>query len=230
MLTKEIRAYSFLTALVICGLLGSLITAPKLIHYGVDFPFSVIVFSIFTYPIVDCICELWGKHVARQTLWLGLFCQILLTALIQLSIVAPHASYWHLQSAYQAVLSTGLNVAVASLLAFSVSQMIDIVVYQKIKEFSRGRWLWLRSNISVYLGQAVDSIIFVNIVFYASNQKLNILLGSITVKIILSFLMTPMVYLIVNGVNRYLDFKTLAFSVETPPTADPAGRLLSLAP
>ncbi len=214
MLTKEFRAYLLLMSLVVCGLMGSLITAPKLIHLGVDFPFSVVIFSIFTYPIVDCICELWGKKVARQTLWFGLFCQILLMCIIQLSIYAPHASYWLLQSEYQAVLATGANVALASLAAFSVSQIVDIVVYQKIKEFSNGKWLWLRSNISVYLGQALDSVIFVNIVFYASNQKLSILLGSITVKVIISFLMTPFVYLIVNGVNRYLDHQTLAFKAE----------------
>lgn len=213
MMTKEFRVYLFLTALVICGLLGSLITAPKLIHFGVDFPFSVLIFSVFTYPIVDCICELWGKRVARQTLWLGLFCQILLTCLIQLSIFAPHASYWQLQAEYQMILATGFNVAIASLAAFSVSQVIDIVVYQKIKEFSNGKWLWLRSNLSVYLGQAIDSLIFVNIVFYASNQKLSILAGSIAVKIVLAILMTPIVYLIVNSVNRYLDFNTLAYKV-----------------
>lgn len=59
--SKEIRAYVILTTLVICGLAGSLITGSKIIHMGINFPFSNIVFSIFTYPIVDCICELWGK-------------------------------------------------------------------------------------------------------------------------------------------------------------------------
>ncbi len=43
------------------------------------------------------------------------------------------------------------------------------------------------------------------IVFHASNQKINIFIGSITVKVILSFLMTPIVYLIVIAVNRYLE-------------------------
>lgn len=167
--------------------------------------------STLTYPIIDCICELWGRQAARQALWMGLFTQLLLTVLIQLSIYSPYASFWQLQPAYQAVLSMGLKVVLASLAAFTVSQIVDIFVYQKIKDLSRGKWLWMRSNISVYLGQVIDSIIFVNIVFFDSDQKLSIMFGMITVKIILSLLMTPVVYLIVMTVNRYLDDNTFAF-------------------
>lgn len=213
-LTKELRAYLVLTTLVMCGILGSLITAPKLIHVGVDFSFAEIVFSILTYPLVDCICELWGKRAARQTLWLGLFSQIILTAIIQLSIYTPYSEHWHLQEEYRAALATGLNVAIASLTAVIVSQLIDVMVYQKIKDFSRGRWLWLRSNISVYLGQTMDSIIFISIVFHDSDQKFYLMTSAIAVKIILSFLMTPFVYAVVIAVNRYLDGNTLAFKAE----------------
>jgi queuosine precursor transporter len=211
---KEVRAYTLLTSLVICGLAGSLITAHKIVQVGVNFPFSNIVFSIFTYPIVDCICELWGKQAARQTMWLALSSQLLLTFIIQLSIFAPHASFWQQQSEYQTILSTGVSIVLASIIAFAVSQMLDIVIYQRIKELSKGKFLWLRSNISTYLGQIIDSSIFVMLVFHDSDQKYNILIGSVIVKIILSLLMTPFVYLIVMTVNRYLSFNTLAFKNE----------------
>lgn len=212
--SKEVRAYILLTSLVICGLAGSLITAPKIVYVGIQFPFSNIVFSILTYPIVDCICELWGKQAARQTVWLGLVSQALFALIIQLSIMAPHSPFWPLQFEYQNILSTGIHVVVASLVAFITSQILDIFIYQRIKELSKGKWLWLRSNISTYLGQIIDSSIFVMLVFYHSNQKLTILFGSIIVKIILSMMMTPFVYLIVITINRYLESNTLAFKNE----------------
>src|SRR3989338_6499517 len=127
---KEVRAYLVLTSLVICGLAASIVTAHKIVHLGLNFPFSNLVFSIFTYPIVDCICELWGKKTARQTLWLAFLCQVLIVALIQLSIITPHAAFWTLQPSYQAVLSTGIKVVLASLLGFAFSQILDILVYQ----------------------------------------------------------------------------------------------------
>jgi uncharacterized integral membrane protein (TIGR00697 family) len=167
-----------------------------------------------TYPVVDCICELWGKKAAQQTLWIALGSQFLIAILIQLSINAPYPAFWHLQSEYETILSVSGKVIIASLIAFSVSQILDIAIYQRLKAMSKGRWLWLRSNISTYVGQSVDSVIFVMIVFYGSNQKISILLGSISIKIILSFLMTPVVYLIVMLVNWYLDSNTLAFATE----------------
>ena len=178
------------------------------------FLFQTSYFSIFTYPIVDCICELWGKQMARQTLWLGLASQFLIAMLIQLSILMPASPFWHLQNAYQNILSVSDRVIFAGLVAFSISQLLDIFVYQKIKTIFKGKQLWLRSNVSTYLGQAIDSLIFVNIIFFDSNQKLNILLGSIIVKIILSFLITPIVYLIVIFTNYYLGYNTLAFRDE----------------
>lgn len=201
---KHVKAYVFLTALVICGLACSLVTGTKIIHIGLNFPFSNIVFSIFTYPIVDCICEIWGKKAAQQTLWLALFCQLLFALLIQASIITPQAPFWPLQHEYATVLSVTGNVILASLFAFSVSQLADIAIYQKIRALTQGKALWLRSNVAVILGQLIDSSIFIMIVFHHSHHKLNILLGSFLVKIILSVLMTPFVYFIVMTVSRYI--------------------------
>ncbi len=155
---KEMQAYTFLVSLVICGLAASIITAPKIIELGIPFPFSNIVFSILTYPIVDCICELWGKEAARRAMWLGLMTQVLMAGIIQLSIIAPHPAFWTLQKEYELVLGKGGLVVFASLIAFSISQLLDIFIYQKLKELTQGRWLWLRSNVATYFGQALDSL------------------------------------------------------------------------
>ena len=211
---KSIKAYTILVALVICGLLASAITASKVTYFIIDFPFSNVIFSIFTYPIVDCICELWGKSTAQKTVIIALAAQVLFVLLIQLSIAVPHASFWHKQSAYEMILNTGSKAVIASVLAFLCSQLLDIFVYQKIKNKTNGRLLWLRSNLSTFLGQLIDSLIFVSIIFYTSSGYWRILLGSVMFKIVISFVMTPFVYLIVFSVNRYLSGDTLAFKVE----------------
>lgn len=210
--TREVSAYLILSSIVICGLLASIVTAPKLMHVGFTFPFANIVFSIFSYPFVDCICELWGKSAARMTIWVGLAAQALFAGIIHLSILAPYASFWQLQSEYAAILASSGKVVLASLAAFSVSQILDVTIYQRLKQMTKGKSLWLRSNLSIYCGQAVDSLIFVSVVFGQSSQKYSILLGSITIKILVAFLMTPIMYAIVFSVNRYLDGKTLAFN------------------
>lgn len=212
--SKHVKAYLILVSLVICGLATATVTATKVVHLGINFPFSNIVFSIFTYPMVDCICELWGKKIARQTVWIALGCQMIIVLLLQLSIITPPAVFWTHQQSYKTLLSTSANVVIASLLAFLTSQILDIVVYQKIKNISNGKLLWLRSNLSTFIGQIVDSSIFISIVFYASHHKLNILIGSISIKIVISILMTPIVYFIVVRMNKYLGSNTLAFKAD----------------
>lgn len=213
---KQIKIYLILVALVISGLATTTVTTTKVVHFmGINFPFSNVVFSLFTFPIVDCICELWGKKLARQAVWLALGCQLLIALLIQWSIAVPYAPFWALQHEYQDILSTSGKVVIASLLAFATSQILDIIIFQRIKEASNGKWLWLRSNISTILGQLVDSSIFITIVFYASAHKFNILIGSFIIKMILSILMTPVVYLIVIAINKYLNGETLAFKEST---------------
>lgn len=214
-LTKDVKAYFILTLLITCGLATTTVTASKVVHIGINFPFSNLIFSIFTYPIIDCICELWGKQLAKQAVWIALICQIFIVLILQLSIITPHASFWTNQQAYQLVLSSSIKVILASSLAFLTSQILDITVYQKFKNASKGKLLWLRSNASTLIGQLVDSAIFITIVYSTSQHKLSIFLGSIILRIIISILMTPAIYLIVIKIDKYLESKTAAFKVES---------------
>lgn len=215
LLQRASRAYLILTSLVVVGMVCGMLTAQKVVHIGIDFPFGLISFSILTYPITDCICELWGKRAARDTLAAGLLVQLLLIFLFYLAIEAPGAADWQHQSEFALVLSTGYAVVFASLVAFVIAQLFDIVIFQNIKRITKGKWLWLRTNISVYLGQAIDTMIFVNIFFANLENKWHLLLNILLIKIVISFLMTPIVYLIVNTINRYLNYQTQAFSPST---------------
>jgi hypothetical protein len=195
-------AYVVLLSLVICGLAVATVTATKVVHIGINFPFSNLVFSVLTFPIIDCICELWGKGIAQRTVIIALLSQLLVALLLQLSIAVPHADYWTMQQSYQQVLASSNKVIIASLIAFFMSQLLDIAIYQKIRAKTKGRYLWLRSNTSTIIGQALDSAIFVSIVFFSLPHKMDLFLGSVMIKIILSILMTPFVYLIVGIVRR----------------------------
>jgi uncharacterized integral membrane protein (TIGR00697 family) len=214
---RQVQVYVILLSLVICGLASATVTASKVVHFGFNFPFSNIVFSIFTYPIVDCICELWGKKTAQQTVWLALGSQLLIVFLLQLAINAPYAPFWTHQSEFASILATSGKIVSASLLAFLMSQILDIFIYQKIKNRTQGKHLWIRSNISTVIGQIIDSTIFVGIVFFASDHKAEILMGSICVKMIISVLMTPVVYFIILTANYYLNNETLAFKLTPYP-------------
>ncbi|MDF1654290.1 MAG: queuosine precursor transporter [Coxiellaceae bacterium] len=210
-LTRQLLSYIILLSLVITGLATSTVVASKVLHIGINFPAANLTFSILSYPMINCICELWGKKLAKQSLVIAVGCQALLALLIRLVIALPSAPYWSLSNEFYDVLASSSSVLLASLLAFGISQLLDIIIYQGIKKMNRGRWLWLRANASTICGQIIDASIFVAIVFHASTHKWNIFLGALTVKIVLSIAMTPIIYLVVISLNRWLDGKTMAF-------------------
>ncbi len=211
LLTRQLLSYIILLGLAICGLATSTVVASKILHIGLNFPASNLTFSILSYPMINCICELWGKKLAKQSLVIAVSCQALIALLIRLIIALPGAPYWNLSNEFYDVLASSSAVLLASLLAFGISQILDIIIYQGIKKINKGRWLWLRTNTSTICGQAIDAAIFVAIVFHASAYKWNIFMGAITVKIALSLLMTPIIYLVVIVINRWLGGETLAF-------------------
>lgn len=214
-LPKQYLYYLILVAIVIGGLTTSNVIATKVVHFGIDFPASNIIYAVFTYPFIDSICELWGKRLARFTILLALGCQIFVAALIRLVIALPAAQMWHLAHCFDVILSASTLVVVASLTAFTVGQLLDIFVFRKIKQACNGRQLWLRTNVSNIASQLIDSAIFVSIVFHNTAFKLDIIGGSFVIKIIASIAMTPVVYGIVLLIDHLLDHNTLAFKKQS---------------
>ncbi len=210
-MNKDLKAYSILLACSVTGLCLALVTATKVVHLGINFPFSNVIFALCSCPLIDCICELWGKPLAKHAVYIGLMAQVLATIILQLSIIAPSPDFYHQQSAYSHIIGSSKYVALASCIAFTVSQLLDVSIYQRLKQMTQGKWLWLRTNVSSFISQAVDSAIFIAIVFASSQHKFSLFCGSIAVKWIISLFALPLVYFIVNTVNAYLGHQTLAF-------------------
>lgn len=211
---NQFVVYMLFSTLVFSGMAIAVVTSFKIVHLGMNFPFASIPFSFLTFPLVDCICELWGRTLARQTVFFSLLLQVVVMLFIQLSIIFPSASSWIYQRQYELVLASSKLVVVASLLAFTVAQLLDVYVFQKIRQITAGRMLWLRSIFSTLLGQTIDSIIFISIVFYNAEGQLELIGGLLVIKWIAAIITAPWIYFLVYSAHWYLNYQTLAFKVE----------------
>ncbi|ODN41713.1 queuosine precursor transporter [Piscirickettsia litoralis] len=173
MVTKNLLDHKYqlmilLTLMVVvsCAMAASAIVALKPVQVGIIFPFSNILFSIFTFPIIDGICEIYGKRLAYYISILGIVAQAIFVIFIELSVLAPGAPIWTNQHSYESVLSKSYTVILATVVAFLVAQFLDVYLFQWLKGKTRGKMLWLRSGISSIAGQLIDSVIFICIVFH----------------------------------------------------------------
>jgi queuosine precursor transporter len=112
-------------------------------------------------------------------------------------------------AAYSLVYRQSNWIILGSLTAFLMGQLIDVTVFHHIKKRTGEKWIWLRSTGSTLISQFIDSFVVLFIAFYLgadwSMQKI-IALGLVAYmyKFSVAVLMTPFVYLVHWGIEKYL--------------------------
>lgn len=216
----ENRPYShwfLLTASIfITCLITSNIIAVKLIHiFGLVLPAAIIIFPI-SYIFGDVLTEVYGYRQARQVIWLGFFCNLIVVVAIWLGQILPAASFWDGQSAYERILGFTPRLLVASFLAYLVGEFTNSYVMAKMKVATQGRWLWTRTIGSTLVGQGLDSLVFMTLAFIGT-IPLSTLSGAIVVqwlsKSAYEAIVTPVTYRVVNFLKEkegldIFDFET----------------------
>ncbi len=92
------------------------------------------------------------------------------------------------------VLEQAPRIAIASLIAYLVSQHHDVWAFHFWKKKTGGKFLWLRNNVSTISSQLLDSALFITIAFYGIMPIWPLILGQRAVKIIIAAIDTPFLY------------------------------------
>lgn len=189
----------YLNALFVGLLVISNIISVKLFDLGglAILPVAAIVY-VLTYPLTDVIGEVYGKDTARKTVNAGFITLLFVSVFIYIAIKLPPAAYFSYQSEFETILGGSFRIIIASLVAYVISQNLDVNIFHKLKEKHGSKKLWIRNNSSTMISQLVDTTIFITIAFYGV-MPLNVLLGLIVTqylfKLVVSILDTPLVYL-----------------------------------
>ncbi|MFT7218828.1 MAG: putative integral membrane protein (TIGR00697 family) [Candidatus Azotimanducaceae bacterium] len=166
-----------------------------------SFVLSEFLFAI-TFPITDVVTEVWGAKRARLIVYGGALVNLFVMLALSLAVVLPSPDYWQPQNdAYSVLYQAAPRIWLASITAVVVSQLLDIYVFNVIRSLTGERMLWVRNNGSTLVSQAVDTVIFYMIAFYglvSTEALISLLVGNYLLKIVLSLLDTPLVYLLVK--------------------------------
>jgi uncharacterized integral membrane protein (TIGR00697 family) len=113
--------------------------------------------------------------------------------------------------AFNAVFGQGLWIIAGSITAFLSSQIIDVLVFQRIKRATGEKALWLRATGSTIVSQFIDSFVVIFIAFYLNpdydwsfRMVAAIGLVNYSYKFLIAILMTPLLYIVHAGIDRYL--------------------------
>ncbi|KOX96644.1 MULTISPECIES: queuosine precursor transporter [Halorubrum] len=165
-----------------------------------------------TFLASDCYAELYGRRATQVVVNVAFLANFLVLALVWSTLAAPGVDP-EVSAAFQTALGPAANIVAGSLLAYVVSQNWDVFVFHAIRDRTGERMLWLRNLASTASSQAIDTVIFVGVAFYAAPLLLGVGpvfdpptllalgLGQYILKLGIAVLDTPVVYLIVGAVR-----------------------------
>lgn len=141
-------------------------------NYLVQMPFVLFGFhttyGAFTFPLIyvitDLTVRLYGRSLARKVIAVAMFPALLFSYAI--SVVFQDAHYRGL-SALSSFDLFVFRIALASFSAYVVAQLMDIFVFARLRKLPQ--W-WIAPGSSSIVGNALDSMIFFFIAFYASTN------------------------------------------------------------
>lgn len=122
---------------------------------------------------------------------------------------APDGSNFDISYAFNTIFRQGLGIILGSLTAFLLGQLIDVYVFQKLREVTGHKMIWLRATGSTLVSQFIDSFVVLVIAFYvfgnwSISQIVAVGLINYVYKFSVAVLLTPLLYLAHSLIDRYL--------------------------
>ena len=206
---RSYRYYDFVMAAFVCVLLcANLIGAAKAAQITLPvigtIPFSGgVLFFPISYIFGDILTEVYGYGRDRRVVWAG-FAALIFASFMAYVVLAlppvPDAFNLAYQTPLEAVFGNTWRIVAGSMIAFWCGSFANSYVMAKMKIWSAGRLLWMRTIGSTLVGEAVDSGLFYVIAFYGiwpDAQVAKIALAQYLLKTGWEVLMTPVTYRVV---------------------------------
>ncbi|SNR53718.1 queuosine precursor transporter [Halorubrum vacuolatum] len=221
-LDREAVGQVGLVALFVTALVTAQVTAAKVLALPLPFelpalgaqillPGAALAYAV-TFLASDCYAELYGRRAAQVVVNVAFAMNFVVLALVWSTLVAPGIDP-EVAAAFDTALGPATNIVIGSLLAYVVSQNVDVVLFHAIRDRTGEGLLWLRNVASTATSQAIDTVIFVAVAFVVAPAVLGIgmpmsvgeaallVVGQYLLKLLIAVVDTPFVYLIVRAVR-----------------------------
>lgn len=183
-----------LMAMVVFCIVTANIFASKVIRmFGVTVPAGVVVYAV-SFLVTDTISEFYGRKKAVRTVLVGFYGCLVYFAFVQVVLTWESAFGPESDAAFREVLRMSARITLASVIAYLVSQLHDVVAFDFWGRKTGDQYLWLRNNASTIVSQMLDTLIFVFIAFYGVFPVWPLIGGQLAVKAVVALLDTPFLY------------------------------------
>lgn len=174
------------------------------------------------FVLTDVVNEFYGPKAVRRISYTAVALIGYAFLMFYLAIHIPaDTSFWKgsqaaagvpdMQAAFNAIFGQGMWIIFGSLVAFFVSQLVDVMVFHRIKKATGEKNVWLRATGSTLISQLVDSFIVLGIAFGKSwgwQRVLAVGLVNYSYKAAMAIILTPVIYFVEARIAAYFGPET----------------------
>lgn len=189
---------------ITCLLISNIITIKTINIFGFIFTAADILFPI-TYVLNDVFTEVYGFNKSKFVIWISFFCNLLMVIVFKITILLPIDKTFEIQDELVNVLGSTPRILIASFIAFLAGNFSNSIVLSKIKVKTKGKYLALRTIGSTLIGEAIDTLLFIPIVFLGELDIKTIMLLIINIyilKVLFEAILTPITYKVINFIKK----------------------------
>jgi uncharacterized integral membrane protein (TIGR00697 family) len=174
----------------------------------------------FVFILTDTINEYFGLRGVRFISWSAVVFIGYAFLAAYVAIALSPADFWissnaalgvpNVQNAYAQIFGQGLWTIGGSMVAFLIGQLVDVVIFHRIRRSTGERHIWLRTTASTAVSQILDSYVVLYIAFVIGPQKWPVAqflaVGTVNYlyKMGAAIALIPLLYLMHRIIERYL--------------------------
>ena len=234
---KPTKLFLGMTAFFCCNALIAECIGGKIFSLEKVFGFNPVNFTLFgqsglafnltcgvlLWPIefvmTDLVNEYFGTRAVKRISYTAIILISYAFIMFYGSMSIAPADFWigskqssgvpNMQNAYGAIFGQGMWIIIGSLVAFLVSQIVDVTVFHRIKKITGEKKIWLRATGSTMVSQLVDSYIVLAIAFkLGGNWSWPFVFAVGTMNYIYKFTMalilTPVIVIVEKRIEKYV--------------------------
>lgn len=184
--------------------------------------------GVLLWPVVfvmtDIINEYYGRKGVRFLSWLAVGLILYAFFMAFLAMKVPPNDWWQsisgmrdtpekslpdMDLAFNRIFGQGLWIIAGSVIAFLIGQLVDVMVFHRIRKLTGEKKVWLRATGSTLVSQFIDSFIVLIIAFYIGSdwdlvRVLAIGVVNYIYKFTMAVVLTPVIYGAHHFIDRYL--------------------------
>ncbi|MBR0552461.1 queuosine precursor transporter [Stakelama marina] len=157
--------------------------------------------------VSSAVAELHGRTVANRLVQWG-FVPLIVSIILSIIVHAlPAATDMQpeYRDAIQLVLGGTWRIWLGGIIAYGVSQTLNVTIFAALKGREGSHLLWFRAGLASVLSQIVDTLLFVTIAFYGTFPIAELLAGQMLAKVTLSAILVPPLIYVAVGFGKWLD-------------------------